>query len=495
MVSDQVVSLVVSDIQRELDLGMVPYDVWGSTAHVVMLERSGIVDRNRARKIVAALAEIQACWERREFTIDPGLGAQLTLEKEVVKHAGEEAGLSMHTARSRNDQVMVTELLYLRERALEIVDRTITVADEMCQKASQAVGVPMPGYTHMQPGKPTALSHWYLAHADGLFRAIDSTLAVLSQYDQCPLGAVESFGTSWPINRLLSAQLLGFDRVWEVPQDAISNRGVFQLALVGAFQQLALVITRIASDLMLYSTFEYRMVQFGDAVAQRLHPVTGSSVMAQKRNPDAVELLRSTSAHMTGLYSAIAGILSGLPTGYNRDSREVKEYAALACQKILTAVRSLEQVVLSTQFDAPRMKTMVEENYSLTTDFADRLSQLSGLPYRKVYKIVGTAVDKLMTAGVPLTKLSLSQLEEAAAQFGEKLTLDEATLRKVLSPEWALESRSHVGGQNGGVTRQICTDRSAQVARLRCEMASRWNAIRNARELTSALVNSLTDLK
>jgi argininosuccinate lyase len=491
MVSDQVISLVVSDTQRELDLAMVPFDVWGSTAHVVMLESVGIVRRELAKKIVAALADVSARWERGEFSIDPGLGAQLTLEREVVKHAGEEAGLSMHTARSRNDQVMVTEMLYLREQALRIVQAILSVAQELSTKASQSIGIPMPGYTHMQPGKPTALSHWYLAHADGLLRGIDSVLSVLDQFDQCPLGSVESFGTSWPIDRLLCARLLGFSRVWEIPQDAISNRGVFQLALVGAFQQVALVVTRMASDLMLYSTFEYRMVQFGDAVAQRLHPVTGSSVMAQKRNPDAIELLRATSAHLTGMYTSIAGILAGLPTGYNRDSREVKEYASLACQKILTAILSLEQVVQSTQFDAARMKSMVEENYSLTTDFADRLSQLTGIPYRRVYKIVGTAVDKLMTAGVPLTKLTLPQLQEAASAFGEKLQLDEQMLRKSLSPEWALEGRGHVGAPNHSVTKIVCEERKSRVELVRNRVLARVSGINSARDSTQAVAAAL----
>jgi argininosuccinate lyase len=491
MVSDQVISLVVSDTQRELDLSMVSFDVWGTTAHVVMLESVGIVRRDLAKKIMAALADVSKRWERGEFAIDSGLGAQLTLEREVVKHAGEEAGLSMHTARSRNDQVMVTELLYLREQALDIVQATLLVVEELASKASQSVGIPMPGYTHMQPGKPTALSHWYLAHADSLLRGVQSVLSVLDQFDQCPLGSVESFGTSWPIDRLLCSRLLGFSRVWEVPQDAISNRGVFQLALVGAFQQIALVITRIASDLMLYSTFEYRIVQFGDAVAQRLHPVTGSSVMAQKRNPDAVELLRATSAHLTGLFTAISGILSGLPTGYNRDSREVKEYASLACQKLRTAVLSLEQVVRSTQFDAARMKSMVEENYSLTTDFADRLSQLTGLPYRKVYKIVGTAVDKLMTAGIPLTKLTLPQLQEAASAFGEKLALDEVMLRKALSPEWALEGRMHVGGPNSGVTAVMCAERRSRIQMLQCEVLGRIQRIQSARGFTMTLAQAL----
>lgn len=462
MVSEAVTSLVVSDTQRALDLEMVPFDIRGTTAHVEMLAFVGIISQEQSQKILAALSDLQAAWERGEFVIDPSLGAQLTLEREVIKRAGEDAGLAMHTARSRNDQVMVTEMLYLRDRTAALLTNVRAVVKEFYQKSAQGVGVPMPGYTHMQPGKPTALSHWYLAHGDCLTRGIRAVEAVLAQYDQCPLGSVESFGTSWPIDRLFVAHRLGFSRVWEIPQDAISNRGLFQLALLGAFNQLAIALGRIAADLMLYSTFEYRLVVLGDEVAERLHPITGSSVMAQKRNPDALELLRASAAQFGGMYVTVSNLLCGLPTGYNRDSRETKEYVAMALRKLNEMFRSLEQVVRTTSFDVARMRQMVQENYSLTTDLADRLAQRTRVPYRRMYKIVGVAVDHLMQQGLPLSDLTADQLKASASKLGVEIPVSENLIRELLDPSKALGDRGHVGGTGTAVTRHAIARRAGR---------------------------------
>ncbi len=446
MVSEAVTSLVVSDTQRALDLEMVPFDLQATSAHVEMLGTVGIVSPDVSQKILAALTDIRATYERGEFSIDPALGAQLTLEKEVISRVGQDVGLAMHTGRSRNDQVMVTEMLYLRSKSSQIIEKLNQVVQALYGRAGAGINVPMPGYTHMQPGKPTALSHWYLAHGDCLMRGRVMLEQVLEQFNQCPLGSVESFGTTWPLDRLYVARRLGFARVWEVPQDAISNRGIFQLALLGALNQVAIGIGRMAADLMLYTTHEFQMVELGDEVAQRLHPITGSSVMAQKRNPDALELLRGSAAQFGGLYATVSSLLCGLPTGYNRDSREVKEYAATAFRKMNEMLLSLEQVVVTSTFDAKRMSEMVDDNYSLTTDLADQLAQTTGIPYRRMYKIVGVAVDELMRTRQPLPKLTAAMLKRSADALSIKLEVDDALISRLLDARHALERRAHIGG-------------------------------------------------
>jgi argininosuccinate lyase len=463
MVSEVVASLVVSDTQRMLDHEMVPYDIQATRVHVEMLGRAGIVSKEATDELCAALDAILADHAQGTFEIDPNLGAQLTLEREVIRRVGEEVGLAMHTARSRNDQVMVTETLFVRVKVRAIRVALDQVVQEFLKQASNGLEIPMPGYTHMQPGKPTALSHWYLAHADCLARAGRMLDQVMEEFDQCPLGSVESFGTTWPIDRLYVAHRLGFSRVWEVPQDAISNRGVFQLAVVGALNQVALGVGRIAADLMLYSTHEFNMVTLSDEVAERLHPITGSSVMAQKRNPDALELLRGSAAQFGGIYASMSALLGGLPTGYNRDSREVKEYIGAALRKMAGMLQVLHQVVVSTRFNLARMQRMVDENYSLTTDIADQLAQRTGIPYRRMYKIVGQAVDELMKQGAPLTTLSEEMLSREAQALGVACAIPSGLLSELLSASGALARRQHIGGTAAKITRCMLRRRGVQV--------------------------------
>ncbi|MCB0319695.1 MAG: argininosuccinate lyase [Bdellovibrionales bacterium] len=455
MVSKSVEQFVVSPQQVQLDLKMVGADIWGTKAHVLMLQRTKIVSKKNAVAILQALAEIQRLHEAGDFSIDPQRGAQLTLEKEIVARAGEEAGLSAHTARSRNDQVMVTELLFLREEVLHLASKLEKCIKDLLVLSRDHVSTVMPGYTHMQPGKPTTFAHWSLLYVASLRRVLAAFYEKLERYDACPLGSVESFGTSWPIDRSFTADLLGFSAVWSLPLDAISHRGFFQFELLQALALGGVTLSRVASDLLQYTTFEYGLVDLGDNVAQRLHPITGSSVMAQKRNPDALELMRAAGNQINGSCVAAFELLSGLPAGYNRDSRELKEYVEVGIRKFTSGIEVLSQVVTTLQVKSDRMESLVRQNYSLTTDLADFVAQKSGVPYRKVYKIVGQAVDELIRSGRSLEELEAKRLTEIATELGSKVELTNKDLQEVLVPSEALARRAHIGGTSSETTMQI----------------------------------------
>ena len=491
MLSGEVKGFIVSDTQRQLDLAMLPYDLWGSIAHTIMLHRTKIIDKGKAKSIIKALKEIEARWNEGRFQIDPERGAQLTLEKEVVAIAGEEAGLSMHTARSRNDQVMVTELLYLRERALELHSLILDLLDPLAKLGIKLAETVMPGYTHMQPGKPTTIGHWCLAHYDSLVRGAEKLQFVVDQFDRNPLGSVESFGTSWPIDRRITTDLLGFKDTWEVTLDAISNRGVFQHELLGACSLLALSISRIAHDLMLFSTHEYGMVEFGNSVAQRLHPITGSSVMAQKRNPDAIELLRAFATQMGGLQQSTYGLLSGTPSGYNRDGREVKEYIASGISKTKTALQVLGKVFSEISFNEERMLQMVRSNYSLTTDLADYLAQLSNEPYRIVYKIVGRTVDQLMESGQSLEEIQIEKLNAIAAEFKIRFAISQAELISVIDPHKAIQRRKSIGSPNKEIVIDGFNRRERKKSDNRNWLKAHLERIASARTKTEQAINEI----
>ena len=451
-------SLIVSDKQMEIDKQMAEFDIWGTVAHVIMLYKTNIINLEQASKILKALLSIKDEYEAGNFEIDPEKGAQLTLEAKIIAKAGEGAGLAAHTARSRNDQVMVTETLYIKEQVLALIPKAFIVVSSLIDQASNNIETVMPGYTHTQPAKPTTFAQWCLAHASGLMSGIDSLIYEYNKFDKNPLGAAESYGTSWPIDRKLTAKLLGFKEVWQIPQDAISSRGHFQLEILGALNTLGLAINKIATDLMLYTTFEFGMIALGEDVAKRMHPITGSSIMAQKKNPDAVELIRSLSPQLAGIYQAAYGVLTNLPSGYNRDSREIKEYIDLGLLKTNDCLASLNEVVKTMIPNKVKMLKMVKENYSLTTDVADHLAQKTGIPYRLMYKIIGTVVDQAINNGKLLDQVSAEDVKAVASTFDTKLDIDDEDLQVVFDPVYAINQRKHIGGSNKDVTKALIND-------------------------------------
>src|SRR3989344_1953337 len=246
----QSASFIVSQQQMNLDMEIFPFDIWGTTVHVLMLFKAGIIDKGQAKVCLKALTEIKKEIQEDKFRIDPEKGAQLTLEAELVKRAGE-AAHSVHTGRSRNDQVMVAELLYLREQMLSAAGGVVSLAEELFKLAVVHNQTIMPGYTHMQPGKITTVGQWALSYLNGFLRTLGTVQYYLDLYDMNPLGACESYGTSWPLDREFTAEILGFAKVWEMPQDAISSRGFAQLGYLAALSEICLVASKLNEDLIL----------------------------------------------------------------------------------------------------------------------------------------------------------------------------------------------------------------------------------------------------
>lgn len=491
--STNVVSYIVSPAQINADQKMVAYDIWGTTAHVVMLHEAKIISTEKAANILKALKDINEEFNKGQFSINPQKGAQLTLEAKIVEKAGELAGLSAHTARSRNDQVMVTEMLYLREELLATILLLTAAIDQLLKLSKQHVKTVFPGYTHMQPAKPTTFAQWCLAYSASLLRVCKQLQSVYEQFNLSPLGATESFGTSWPIDRKLTAKLLGFSEVWEIPQDVISSRGFFQLGILDGLNHFAIVASKIATDLLLYSTFEYGLVSLGDQVAQRLHPITGSSIMAQKKNPDALELVRSSAPQITGIHQIVSGILTALPNGYNRDGREIKEYISLAIDKVNSTINVLGDLFSGLSVNKEHALSLVIKNYSLTTDLADYLAQKSQLPYRLVYKIVGQVVNEAMETGKLINSIIPDEIESAAKTFGAEIKISVQEFQEVLNPQNALEKRKHVGGSNSLVTFAAIKVKGTEMNNMRTWVLSKQEKIKKAKSITEQTAQKIID--
>lgn len=480
---------IVSKTQQALDMNLVPYDLWATKVHVLMLTKQKIIEKGKAKKILEALADIETEFKQGKFIIDPNKGLHLTIEAKMIEKIGDD-GYFMHTARSRNDQVMTCELLYLKEKILSMTEQLLNLQGILLQKATENISTIMPGYTHMQPAKPTTFGQWSLSYYDMFNKCFETLQYIFKKYDLCPLGAAESYGTSWKIDREYTKNLLGFSKVWEIPLEAISSRGFPQLAYLGALKNISIIISKIASDLLLFTTFEYGYVSLSNNTAVQMGSVTGSSIMPQKKNPDVLELLRGIAAQLIGYEAIVGNLLAGLPMGYNRDTREVKEYIELGFIKIEDALKSLLTVLQTMQINKERMYQNVVENYSMSTDLSDYLSQEKDLPYRKIYKLVGSLVKEKIAKKESLNHLSAKELIDAGNKMDLLFQASDEELSAALNPLEAVMKRKHIGGASSEIMKEMITYRKKLSVSHSKWKAESWVKINSAKEKTNKIIKS-----
>ena len=413
-----------------------------------------------------ALGEIEIEVKTGKFKIDPNFGLHLTIEAMVVKKLGDD-GYFMHTARSRNDQVATAELLYLRDKSLAFLERLVVLENSLLKLSSEHILTVMSGYTHMQPAKPTTFGQWCLLYFDMLFKAIDTFIYMYKKYDLCPLGSVESYGTTWKIDREMTASLLGFEKPWEVPLEAISSRGFVQLSLMIALREVGIALGKCASDLLLFVSYEFGFVDLGKTSATQMDKVTGSSIMPQKKNPDVLELIRSISSQLIGLETTIASILTNLPLGYNRDTREVKEYIEMGFDKCEAAVFTMTEVFETLTVNKKKMLESVKANFCLSADLADRIAQTSGLPYRKIYQVVGSAVKEKISEGAKFTDMTIQDIKKQAKAIGLNLNFSEVQYEQMIDPLSIVKGRTHIGGSSPGIMKKMIAVRKKELSTIK----------------------------
>lgn len=481
-------SFVISNKQIELDSKLILYDLWATKVHVLMLAKQKIIKEEIAVKILKGLGEIEKEYKKGKFMIDPGLGLHLTLEAKLIEKIGE-AGYFMHTARSRNDQVWTAELLFNREKALKVLNKLLRLIKLLKELAEKHLLTVMPGYTHMQPAKPTTFAQWCLAYLDMFDKCFATFIYYFEKFNLSPLGSVESYGTSWSVDRKFCADLLGFAAVWEIPQEAISSRGFAQLGYLSSLKDISIVISKIASDLLLFTTFEFGYVSLSAKNAKQMGAVTGSSVMPQKKNPDVLELLRSSAPQVIGYESIVANILSGLPMGYNRDSREIKEYIENGFSKVEESINCLASVLQNITVNNKKMHRAVLQNFSLATDITDYISQKSGLPYRKVYQFIGQIVKNKIEKGLPLGSLTKSEITDMAQKLDLQIVLTDSEIAKFSVPIFFLERREHLGGSASKVMKKMIAEREKTIIEREKWLNSVWEKIQSAKTVTKELIN------
>ena len=413
------------------DQRLYSYDIEGSIAHATMLAGQGIIAKAEAQKIVLALKNILKDIEKGEIKFNASdEDIHMAIERELISRIGE-AGGKLHTARSRNDQIVLDVRLFLRTEIKNILALIDALQTQLIKLAKSEIKTIMPGYTHMQKAQPVLLSHYFLAFGEMFARDAQRLNDCKNRFNVLPLGAAALAGTSLPIDRKRTAKILNFPAVSKNSMDTVSDRD-FIAEFIFASSMVMMHLSRFCEDLVLWSSDEFGFVEISDAYT------TGSSIMPQKKNPDVAELIRGKTARVYGDLFAIMTILKGLPMAYNRDLQEDKEPLFDSVDTVKDCLAIFTEMIKHTKFNAAKMYAAAKRGFSTATDVAEYLVR-KGIPFRRAHEIVGNIVAYCLKNKKELENLTLKEYRK----FYNGFTQDIQTKIKL---ENAVNSRKHTGG-------------------------------------------------
>jgi argininosuccinate lyase len=408
-----------------------PYDVQQSRAHAGMLGRAGIISTAERDELHGALDQVERELADGTFPFADGdEDIHMAIERRVTELAGRVGG-KLHTARSRNDQVATDVALFVRAHASHAVEQTSRLTATLLGVAERHLDWPMPGYTHLQRAQPVYLSHHLLAYFWMLIRDRDRFASVVSATGALPLGAGALAGVNFDTDRSLVADELGFASVSENSIDAVSNRD-FVLDYLGAAATCATHLSRLGGEIVLWSSEEFGFCEVADAWS------SGSSIMPQKKNPDAAELLRAKAPRLAGHLVALHGVLHGLPLTYNKDMQEDKEHLFDATDTIELCLDAADGMLASIRFSRDRLAAAASDEMLAATDVADLLVR-RGIPFREAHGVIAGLVRHAVSQGKRLSELDRDELDAASP------VLDEEFYAVLRDGEW-LESKVSEGG-------------------------------------------------
>ena len=413
------------------DRRLAPYDIQGSIAHVAMLARVGVLTEDESGQIRGGLNAILAEIEAGKFTWRQELeDVHMNIEAALVERVGE-VGKKVHTGRSRNDQVATDLRLFLRAEVDTIRSLLLRNMEVLVTLAEQEAASLMPGYTHLQPAQPITFGHHILAWYEMLKRDRQRLDDCLERINVLPLGAAALAGTRFPIDRSVSAGLLGFSAVAENSLDAVSDRD-FIIEFCAAAALVMLHLSRFSEELILWLSPGFGFIDIDDAFC------TGSSIMPQKKNPDVAELVRGKTGRVYGDLMAMLTVMKGQPLAYNRDNQEDKESLFDAVDTVKQCLEAYLGLVPSIQVNRKAMLAAARKGYLTATDLADYLV-MKGMPFRDAHAVVGNLVQYAIRQGSELADLELSVLQ----QFHEGI---EADVFDYLTLQGSVSARDHAGG-------------------------------------------------
>ena len=427
-----------ASIMREINAS-IPFDkrLWqqdiaGSKAHVAMLAQQGIVEGEDAQAITEGLNRIAAEYEADGVPVDLDLeDIHMVTESRLAQLIGPTAG-RLHTARSRNDQVATDFRLWVRDAIDEVAAGLLGLQRALLARAEEHADAVMPGFTHLQSAQPVTLGHHLMAYYEMVRRDRSRFADARARADECPLGAAALAGTGFPIDRQATAEALGFARPTDNSLDSVSDRD-FALDYLMAATQASLHLSRLAEEFIIWASQPFGFVKLPDAYS------TGSSIMPQKRNPDAAELVRGHAGRIMGCMTALCVTMKGLPLAYSKDMQDDKPPVFEAHDLLGLSIAAMTGMIETVTFRTDRMRGLAESGFATATDLADWLVREGGIPFREAHHITGRAVAAAEAAGVPLDQLPIATLKDIDARIDDRVYA-------VLTVDASVASRTSHGG-------------------------------------------------
>jgi argininosuccinate lyase len=425
---------IMGEINASIDFDkrLARQDIGGSMAHAAMLAECGIITREEADQITAGLDQVLAEISEGRFEFSRELeDIHMNVEARLAELIGPAAG-KLHTARSRNDQVATDLRLYVRDAIDALAAEIARLQTALVEKADAHAGDVMPGFTHLQTAQPVTFGHHLMAYVEMFARDRARLMDARERVNESPLGAAALAGTSFPIDRQATAQALGFDRPMANSLDAVSARD-FALETLSAGSILAIHLSRLAEEIVLWCSAEFGFASISDAFT------TGSSIMPQKRNPDAAELVRAKVGRIVGAFQTLAMVMKGLPLAYSKDMQEDKEPVFAALDALALMLPAMTGMIADLKPNTQRMREAAARGYSTATDLADWLVRELQMPFREAHHVTGKIVRLAEERGLALEAVPLDDMQAiepriTSAVFG------------VLSVENSAASRRSIGG-------------------------------------------------
>lgn len=422
------------------DIELIEYDLTGSVAHAQMLAKTKIISEPEAQQLVSGLEQIRTEYQQGNF--NPGVDAEdvhFAVERRLIEIVGD-VGKKLHTARSRNDQVGTDIRLYLRAEIRQIQQHLRQFQSALLVHSEQHVETLIPGYTHLQRAQPLSLAHHLLAYFQMTQRDWERLEDVFKRTNVSPLGCGALAGTTFPIDRAYTAELLEFEDIYQNSLDGVSDRD-FAIEFLCSASLIMVHLSRLSEEIILWASQEFSFIALKDSCA------TGSSIMPQKKNPDIPELVRGKTGRVFGHLQALLVIMKGLPLAYNKDLQEDKEGIFDAVKTVKSCLEAMT-ILLSEgiEFKTTRLAEAVTEDFSNATDVADYLVT-KDVPFREAYNLVGKVVKTSLAAGKLLKDLTLEEWQQLHPAFA-------ADIYDAIAPKQVVSARNSYGGTGFEQVRQ-----------------------------------------
>jgi len=468
-----------------VDSHLVVEDTWGSMAHVSMLGHQKIVSWDKANKIIPTLLRYQNEWMEGKWQLTAeNEDVHLNVEGKLIKDLGMDIGGRMHTCRSRNDQVCLDSRLYTRNQLLTLRNLLVPAIEAFLAKAETGYEHVMPSYTHVQHAQPISVAFWMSHYAAALLRDLRRLKNAFDTADENPLGSGAIAGASFPLDRIMTTNLLGFQKVQEHCLDACSARD-FLLESTSAVATYYSTMSRLAEEFILWASYEFQTITLDDGFAM------GSSMMPQKKNPGMLELIRGRSGRVNGLANAALTMLKGLPSGYNRDFHEDKEITVEIFDLAIRMTETIPSLIQTTRLNLDRMATLAGKNFSTATELANYLVLIHNVPFREAHHIVGSLVGELYRAGQNFENFDYCYQHLK----NHKINAPEEEIRKVLDAKSVMMSYNALGGTGPIATKNTIKNLYADLEQHKTVLDRDQKRVTNAYNATRTLASKIGDTK